>query len=346
MMNRRIAIGLLAWALIAQPAPSHAAASGETRFFAECPRRGPISLHHDANPWDPHAILYTVMGASEVEILRLADALIDLPLPGPRLQPFRRLTNGIQAGFHRLPPWRLTQRVGEFVDALQLPELSLGDASATYTVATGGTTGPGSGTIIRIHKLIDWTQHVTGDLNRLMGRPVGRRSGLITWSLPERGVDGLQQFVLVSFQHASVLVAQVLEGSLTGIELVAEQAVNVGHREAHAQQTVFLRMPVDVYRANELWMLEHRRHLVVTSVAELQHATHAELAHRRRPMALGEWSPIDVPGRKPDEVVILTTTRVMSRAPAALRPYVIPAAWLLPDAQDQENSEFGVRNSE
>jgi hypothetical protein len=335
------------WLLLAlTPANAFGGTSGEERFFAECPRGRPVSLHNDANPWDLHAMLYTVMGLSQVEILRLADAMIDLPLPGPRVQPFRWLVNGVRSGFHRLPPWRTVQRAGELVDAFQLPELSLGDASATYTVATGGLTGPGSGTIIRIHKLIDWSQHVTGDLNRLMGRPLGRRKGLMTWPLPGRGIDGAQRFLLVSFQHASVLVAKTLEGSLTGVELAAEQVVNIGHRPSHARQTVFLRLPLDVYRAHELWVLEHRPNLIVTLAEDLRRTTHAELAHRRRPLKLHEWSPVDVPGQEPEEIVILTTTRVMSRAPEALRPYVVPAAWILADAPDQDNSEFGVGSSE
>ena len=308
---------------------------GEARFFADCPRRGYVRLHDERSPWDPHALLYTAMGLSEVEIFRAADWLIDLPLPA-QLRLFQRTMRAVRAGYHRLPPWRLTQRVGEFVEALQVPELSFGDASSTYSVATGGTTGPGSGMVIRLYKLVDWTQHVTGDVNRSAGSLVGRPRGLVTWSLPERAIDGVQWMLLKTFNSVSVLMARGIDAGLTGMELAAEGVRNIGYRPPHQQQTVFLRMPMEVYRVHELWMLEHRSRIVLDSAKEFARLTHAALAHHRRPVPLEEWSRVDQWGAA-SEVVVMTTVQGMSRAPAALQSYVVPAAWILNDTTETQN---------
>jgi hypothetical protein len=274
-------------------------------------------------------MLYTTVGLSEVEVLRLADAIIDLPLPGKSLRPFQRTTEAIRALYHRLPPWTLTQRVGEFVDAWQLPELSLGDASATYSVATGGVAGPGSGMVVRIHKLIDWTQHVVEDLNRVVGRAIGRPGGLVRWSLPGRTVDGAQWVLIKSFTSMSVLLDRAVDGSLTIIELAGDEIINAGHQRAQQAQAVVLRLPPEVYRAHELWMLEHRRSLVFGTAEEFARSTHAALAHHRRQVSLSEWSAVDRPDGEEAVVIVMTNVRVMSRAPETLKPYVVPAAWLL-----------------
>ena len=305
---------------------------GEARFFKDCPQRHALHLHEERNPWDLHALLYTTLGLSEVEFLRMADGLVDLPLPGHALHPFRRAVVAIRAGYDQLPPWRLRQRVGEFVDALQLPELSLGDATATYSVATGGITGPGSGMMVRLSKLIDWTQHVTGDLNQLSGRLIGRPRGLITWMLPEQAVDGAQWLLIKTFHHLSVLMARSVDHGLTGVEMTGDAFLNVGRRRPHQETTVFLRLPIEVYRAHELWILEHRTHLVVGPPALFLHSSHAALAHHPQTM-LSDWSLIDQPNHEEPVLIVMTTVRVMSRAPESLTPYVVPAAWVLNEAQ-------------
>lgn len=314
-------------------ASASADSPGEQRFFADCPQRGWVHLHHEQNPWDLHAILYTAVGLGEVELVRVADALIDLPLPGPSLHPLRRTILGVRSAYHRLPPWTVRRRVGEFMDAWQLPELSLADASATYSAATGGEAGLGSGLVVRAQKLVDWLQHVTGDVNWLSGRLVGRRRGLVTWSLPERAVDGLQGVILKTFHHTMLWITRSADAGLEGVELAGEGVINIGYRRPHRQDTVFLRLPLAVYRAHELWMLEHRPRLVIGRADTFAGTTHAELAHRFRRTALADWSPLDRAEEAGPTVVIMTTSRVMARAPASLRPYVVPAAWIL-EGQD------------
>ncbi|MBI4342693.1 MAG: hypothetical protein HY599_04945 [Candidatus Omnitrophica bacterium] len=302
---------------------------GEQRFFARCPHEPPRHLHDETRPWDLHTLLYTGLGVSEIEVFRAADWLLDAPLPGRPLQPFQRASRGIRRSYYRLPRWWVVSRFGEFVDALQIPELSLGDASTTYTVATGGTTGPGSGMVTRVHRLVDWAQHLTGDLNRLAGMVVMRPRGLITWSLPGRTIDEFQWGLLKTFNAGSVLIGRTLDGTLTAVEASGDRVINAGHRRPHRQTTVFLRLPRQVYRAHELWILEHRPQLVIGEAALFARATHAELAHHRRHPAVREWDPISRPGSGDGPVVIMMTTRVIARAPEPLRQYVVPAAWVL-----------------
>ena len=317
-------------ALVLVTTGAEAQTAGEERFFAHCPRRERLHLHDERRALDLHTLLYTAVGMAELEVWRVADWLIDLPLPGPPRAPFQRTTRAVRSGYNRLPPWRVRQRVGELVDALQLAELSLGDAAATYSAATGDVAGPGSGMLVRVHKLIDWVQHVTGDLNRLSGRMVGRPHGLIPGTLPERAVAGGQWLFIKAFNQAGILTARALDAGLTTVELAGESVVNLGHRRPHQHTTVFLRLPMAAYRAHEVWILEHQARLVLGTAEEFARSTHAALTHRRRPATLAAWSRVERLAGEP-EVVVMTTTRVLSRAAGSLAAYVVPAAWVLND---------------
>mgnify|MGYP001576491923 FL=1 len=182
--------------------------------------------------------------------------------------------------------------------------------------------------IVRVDRLIDWSQHVVGDLNEASGHLVGRPQGALTWSWPGRAVDRLQWMVMKTANRVMVLASRLLEDAVSAAEMGTERILNVGYRSPHEHTTVFLRLPLDVYRAHELWILEHRDRLVIGRAEDVAQTTHAALAHRRRPLAVKEWDPLHR-GEAAQEVILMTTTRVMSRAPAALKPYVVPAAWIL-----------------
>lgn len=304
----------------------------EERFFTECPRGRRLHLHHDANPWDLHALLYTTVGMTELEVIRVVDWTIDLPLPGRPLRPVHRTARAVRATYNRLPPWTITQRMGELVDALQVPELSLGDVSSAYSMATGGSAGPGSGTLLRVNKLVDWVQHVSGDANQLSGWLIGRPKGLIRWSLPARSIDGLQGMALKTFHQVNLLGARLVEGAFTTVEMAGEGIVNVGYRRPHQETTVFLRLPVSVYRAHELWILEHQDRLAIGRPHEFAAATHAALAHRRRARPALALPDLDPSEEQQGPVVLMTTVQMLARAPASLHAYVVPAAWVLDDS--------------
>ncbi len=307
------------------PAP---VATPEARFFSQCPDRKPRQFHHENSPWDLHGVLYTIGGLSELELLRIADWALDLVIPGRPLRPFQRTVRGIRFGYHRLPSWTLRQRLGQFVDAFQIPELSLGDASAAYTVATGGAASPTSGTIVRVEKLLDWTQHVLGDVNRLTGRVIGRREGLLRWAGPGRVVDGVQWLLLKTFNGVSLSIARTMDAGVSGIESVGQGLLNVGHRTPHRRTTVFLVLPKSVYEAHEPWIHRRRRRMVLGDRTLFQRATHAALAHRRAPPALPEWEAAQRDGAEP-AVIMMTSVQVLARGPKALRAYVVPVSWVL-----------------
>lgn len=324
--------GLALW--LAAPRAG-AQTSGETRFFRDCPASEAVRLHDEASPWDLHAVLYTAVSVGELEVLRLADWVVDLSVPGASVNPFHGSVQAIRRGYHGLPPWRIVRRAGELADALQLPELSLGDAAATYSAATGGAKGPGSGLIVRIQKLVDWMQHVTGDINELGGRVMGRPRGLVTWSLPGRMVDGLQWLLVKAFNHTGVLAGRLADGAITGVELVGEGLAAVGRRRPHRKRTVFLLLPIEVYRAHELWMLQHRSRLTLGEPELFAESTHATLTHHRRGGAPVDWSVVDRLQDAGSVVIVMLDVRLMSRLPEPLRSYVVPAAWVLNPASGQ-----------
>ncbi len=339
-MSKRwwLALGMIAIG-IASPL---AAEEPEERFFSQCPQREARTLHDDRNPWDPHAVLYTITGLTELEVVRIVDWTTDLAIPGRPVRPLWRTIRGIRNGYGRLPQWTIRRRAGEFVDALQVPEISLGDASTAYTAATGGGAKPTSGTVVRVDKLIDWTQRVTGDMNWLAGRVFWRRGGLVTWSWPARGGDGAQWVLLKTFNGISVLVAKTLDMGMTGVEITGQSLVNVGHRAPHARTTAFLIVPKSVYEAYEPWFRSQRRRMVLGDAALFRGATHAQLAHRPVPAQPPVWEQLTqlggqrVPGEVEGEpvVIVMTHVNVLKRAPKPVHAYVVPANWVLGDDYD------------
>jgi hypothetical protein len=311
---------------------SAAAEEGVERFFAGCPARSRWSAHRDDSALDVHALAYTTSNLLQLELVRLADWVLDLPVPAVEVRPIDRTLNGIRIGYNRAAGNLPMRRVGEFVDALQLRELSLGDLNSTYVVATGGDVNPGSGTIVRLNKLVDWTQHVVGDVNRLLGWSTGSREGYLRWPALTRSVDAGQRGVIRVFHRASVVLAKSAEATLSGLERGAERLVNVRRAPPHAGTTVFLRVPLRVYRAHELWILEHARRMYVGTPEELAGLTHAAVFHARgarTPRRQPWWTLGRFGHTPPDPVIVMTGQAVFAGAPAGLRPYVVPAAWVL-----------------
>ncbi|MBI4354655.1 MAG: hypothetical protein HY595_05395 [Candidatus Omnitrophica bacterium] len=301
--------------------------SFEERFFAGCPSKPPLTIHRDHTLVDLHGLLYTTANVTELEIVRLADWLIDLPIPGPEVRPIEHVFVGIRALYHRLGHGRPLARVRELADAFQLRELSLGDATVTYTVATGGAISPGSGTIVRVNKLIDWTQHIVGDLNEGIGWAVGRPRGAIRWALPGRAVDGTQWLVVKTTHALSIALTRTVEGTISAVERSFDAILNLPRGLPHRDTTIFLRIPLGVYRQHEPWILEHQDHLYAGTTKELSGLTHTELFHRRTTRQQ-RWGDLDRFQPPPSHVVFVMDARLFRMAPAAFAPHVIPAGWV------------------
>ncbi len=323
------------WFLVIAPSVS-AEESFEERFFAGCPSNPPLTIHRDGALFDLHGVLYTTANVTEVEVVRLADWLIDLPIPGPEIRPIEHVFVGIRGLYHQLGHARPLRRVRELVDAFQLRELSLGDATVTYTVSTGGAVSPGSGTIVRANKLIDWTQHIVGDFNEAVGWTIGRPRGALPWALPGQAVDGVQ-WMLVKTTHAlSIALTRTVDGTLSTVERTLEALLNLPRGLPHRGATIFLRLPLGAYRRHEPWILEHQDRLYAGTAEELVGLTHAELFHPPTNIFGGGvhrlrknlWGDLDRFQPPPSHVVLVMDARLFRRTPAAFAPYVIPAAWV------------------
>ncbi len=296
-------------------------------FFSGCPRKLPRKIHNAYSARDPHAIAYAVGNVMELEVIRLADWLIDLPWPGPELRPLERGADTMRAWYAHLGRSRPVERFGELVDALQIRQLSLGD----YTAVAGGNVSSGSGMVVRINKLIDWTQHLVGDMNRLIGWPVRRPDGLVTWAAPGRLVDHGQRIMVKLFHGLTVLIVQGIDGGIAGSEYGVERLVNAPRPAPHHLETVFLRLSPNVYRVHELWILAHRRSIYVGTTEELAGLTHAEIFHPRRAQRHGdtEWWNLERLTPEPPSLVLVTDRRTFATAPPSMAAYVVPAAWVL-----------------
>lgn len=342
MKNKRLAVTLFSLMVLASRPAAGDELDAVDRFFGQCATTRHVRVHQERNPLDLHAVLYTSSNLMELEVLRLMDWMLDVPIPGARLRLIERSLNAMQAAYVRAARNRpMLQRVGELFDALQLRQLSLGDAAATYTGATGGVS-LGSGTMVRIDKLINWTQSLVGDINELLGWPVtafgaiGRRQGLIRWRGPGQVVDGAQKVVTLAFHGASVMVTRAVEYGVAGTERGVETVLNAGRPARHASTTVFVELPVEMARAHAGWILQRRRRIYLGTRQELQRLTHAELFHPRtlHPRPRGPrpaWWSLDRLPSVPARLVLVTDARTFASAPPAFRPYVVPAAWVLSD---------------
>ena len=70
-----------------EAAVSEARDNGEERFFSGCANRPRLRLHEEGEAPRTQTLLYTVGNLIELEVIRLADWTLDLPIPGPQLRP-------------------------------------------------------------------------------------------------------------------------------------------------------------------------------------------------------------------------------------------------------------------
>lgn len=304
----------------------------EKYFFKDCPKRQPPEIDNPDSYWDAHSLFYSISGITQIEVLRAADWVVDLGLPGRSRRPFYSTVRAIRGGYAKLPRWLVVRRIGEFVDAFQIPELSFGDASSAYTVASGGTAGIGGGTLYRVNLLIDWTQHVVGDINRGSGSLVGLDSGLLPGGPLEGAVDGVQWVFTKVLNQVSVVVSRSIEGLIEVGEDTVSYVIHKATRTPHHETTVFLRLPVEVYRAYELWVLEHQNRIFIGEEGALVGRTHAELMHDG--LHLDNYLHDRLMVRDGDYIVMMTDRRTFSSAPRDLQAYVVPAAWVLHHHED------------
>lgn len=320
------------------------------RFFAECPTGTYYRLHQENEAWDLHDIFYQTTALGEIEVLRIADWIIDLPILGRPVQPFVRTFRIIRSEYNKMPQWIVTRRLGEFVDAWQIPELSIGGASATYSAATGGTTGLGGGVIIRVNKLIDWTQHITGDINQLLGWIVKSplrifknkstaladdstnrpkySNHLIPGSLLGDIVDGTQWMLIKTFNGLTIFTARTVEELIGVVEKAGEVIINYGYHPPHRDTTVFLRLPESVFSAHKHWFLKKRRKIIASTSNMISASTHAQLTRRNNQGDVIGWD--DVPYLLEDQdLIVMMPSSVFSSAPESLEAYVVPASWVL-----------------
>jgi hypothetical protein len=301
------------------------------RFFAECPGQAKQQVFKKKSyVISLQRTLYSLSNLMELEIIRIGDWLVDVPFPGPPRRPLESFIDSLHYSYNRLGNSRPIERFGEFADALQIPELSLGDISGGYAAFTGGSAFPGSGMIVRFNKLTDWAQNVGHDVNSLFGIPFGKKEGLVNFSFPAKSVDSVQAAVTRIFHSAQIILARTIDFGVSGIDKAVLRCVGFKNRRSHAESTVFFRMPVGVYRANELWFLEHGNKVYAGTKDELSKLNHASIFHIKKMHSASTgnrkqmWYSIDRFMPEPSIVIAITDERTASTAPKSLLDYLIP----------------------
>ncbi|MCX6357283.1 MAG: hypothetical protein NT045_05320, partial [Candidatus Aureabacteria bacterium] len=130
--------------------------------------------HNLESPGDIHVISANVLGLLNREVFDDVDNLFDLAYPGDRKKPLSSGIGALGAGYDKIPNIYPKERVGELMHALQIKELTWGDAPSIILMSPTGAAGRGA--IFRGTLIITWLEHIFSDMDYAMLYPVRDRN--------------------------------------------------------------------------------------------------------------------------------------------------------------------------
>lgn len=126
--------------------------------------------HNLEKPTDIHVIAGEIFGLFNREALVDLDNLFDLAYPGNKKKPIETGLAKLTEGYDKLPDSYPKERCRELMHALQIKELTYGDAPAIILMSPTGAAGRGAA--FRVTLLLEWIEHIFSDMDRAMLYPI------------------------------------------------------------------------------------------------------------------------------------------------------------------------------
>ena len=181
-----------------------------------------VSIHDHTAPFDLHNIAADVKFTFDLSVFKVSDDVIDLIIPGNKEKPIETGFDLGVEGVEKIPDNIATKRLLELLSALRIRNFSISDLS----MLSGNFVSENN--FHRANAVVDWSQDVLGDFNRLLGAPVYRfEKGLIPGKYfnfmidyPQIALEGVRKS-LVEFAGRTVF------GSIHGLEYGLGKITNV-----------------------------------------------------------------------------------------------------------------------
>lgn len=133
----------------------------------EIPELG-ATMHDIDNPYDLHYLAADIATTFDQRAFRITDSILDLFIPGPPVRPFDTAIGEIAKGFKAGDPDNIiVRRTTQFFEALRIRQFDVTDGISMLLFGFFFT----QENFWRANLIIDWTQDVMGDFNRLLGYP-------------------------------------------------------------------------------------------------------------------------------------------------------------------------------
>jgi hypothetical protein len=299
--------------------------SAEDLFWAP-----PATVHDYKKPSDLHNVVTSVLALTELEFLRLLDALINLPLrTGTR--PLSNLVDGLDHSYHRIPQIRPVYRIAQLFDALQIRQLSLSDARF-FAVAVNGGGGTGVTPIMqtRIHKLLVLIEDIVNDVDELVMFPINKTASHIkekkvrikTVGYAADGLGVGRRVIFIGLRKFNRWVVTLGNKLIHGIEKPHNAIVRHKRSKKNSDTLIYARMPYWIYLAREDFFRAQTKRAFAGSLEDWQ------LGNREIPIvqdgALLRRSNLPKPTLKPDDsIFVAMEAKGWKKSPELLQKYVI-----------------------
>jgi arylsulfatase A-like enzyme len=169
----------------------------------------PFSINDSNNGWDLNNIAYDAMAIGDWSVFRLVDDLLSPFTPG-RTKVDRTIQRAERRVSHNRRPW-----VGDGVQALNVPEVSLSDYSFTSV-----------GNLRRVDQSVDWLQERGTRLDNKLATKAHRRT-VLGAPVTNTVIDTVQGSAWELYKFAQRIIVVVLdEVVLNGIENGVDRTVN------------------------------------------------------------------------------------------------------------------------
>ncbi len=132
--------------------------------------------HNVDSAYDPHYLLADVASIFDYRATRMPDDILDLLIPGAPIRPINRGFDLAEDAYYAIPENVFTNRFAQLLGALRIKQFNVTDGVSMIVFGNFFT----EENFLRANLVIDWSQDVLGDINKLAGAPVyGFKKGLV-----------------------------------------------------------------------------------------------------------------------------------------------------------------------